>query len=302
MRERITLVSHIAFGNYTNEWSLASGLELLGISLSIIGNENGLSPCGHPADLSAGSIMYFTDDATLESHRSALDVTFEPRLDCDKLPTDKLWFSRHLESIGECPIPFCTIWEKPYRFPVVVKPSKRSSSAYSVIGRGKVCATQTDLCRLAVEYGGKLADVIVQTFLPGGCCHNYSVCGYFDASDPTRTAIVVTQKLIADNDDLGTGAAVKTVPARADLTDRTARILSSLDYKGPFELEFFQDAESGVWYVLELNSRFWMQHHIFVAAYDNVLLRRYLNLPAPSSPTKEEYYLTMMFCGSMAYI
>src|SRR5690606_33114421 len=102
-------------------------------------------------------------------------------------------------------------------------------------------------------------------------CTNYSTCGFFDAADPQRNAIIVTRRVLSAGGTIGTAAIVETLEDPAGLIGRTENILAQMGFQGPFELEFLYDDDTGKYYVLELNPRFWMQHGLFVDAYDNLL-------------------------------
>ena len=67
-------------------------------------------------------------------------------------------------------------------------------------------------------------------------------------------------------------------PAR--LLETTARVLDAFEFEGPFELEFVRDPGDGVYRVIELNPRFWMQHRLAQILTDHALVRRALGMVA----------------------
>jgi hypothetical protein len=110
---------------------------------------------------------------------------------------------------------------------------------------------------------------------------NISTCGFFDYQNPQRNLIIATRKVLGDGGFLNIGMIVETIPDPANLLQRTTRILEALQYRGPFEMEFLYAVQDSVYYVLELNMRFWMQHGLFIDGYENRLLKYYLDLDCP---------------------
>lgn len=99
---------------------------------------------------------------------------------------------------------------------------------------------------------------------------NVSVSGWH--GDGIHNAIV-TRKLFQTNEN---GRIVERVGDPEDLVETSRRILQSLEFTGPFEIEFVRDAATDRFMVIELNSRFWMQHRLFEAISGNQLINAYL--------------------------
>lgn len=102
--------------------------------------------------------------------------------------------------------------------------------------------------------------------------HTVSVCGWHD---PSSHYYKVTRWLRQRGEN---GWLIETVGNYEELRETTHRILSSLQYKGPFEMEFMKERGSDIYKVIEMNPRFWMQHRIV----GNELVRRYINTRTPS--------------------
>lgn len=277
-----------------NAWAIRRGLALLQMSLSVESDESGLLVAGD-SDLSAPThasgqrpvsetqrdLLFCTDERTLSEGWAAERFEVLP----SSLPVpldDKLCFSEMLERIGERPVPFSTLDNQAGvvsgRFPVLLK-ARHSWYNGLKMPRGYVCrsAEQLQDTLAACELQGWPRSTFFLQQLVNGIRNNYSACGFFDACDPGRNAMILVRRVMDTAGRLGTGAVVETVHTQPELLERTARILEALDYRGPFELEFLRDDQTGEDYVLELNPRFWMQHGLFVDAYGNQVLKLYLN-------------------------
>ena len=107
----------------------------------------------------------------------------------------------------------------------------------------------------------------------------FSVCGFFDATEPRRNLLMTTVKVHQYTSVLSSGSVVASVDDPAELVPRAVRILSDLGYCGPFELKFVRHADTFL--VIELNPRFWLQHGIFLGA-GNGVMKRYLGVESSS--------------------
>ena len=106
-------------------------------------------------------------------------------------------------------------------------------------------------------------------------CRVISVCGFHDSKNSRRNLVAVVERIASHTEGLSCSAAVQTIEDQWQLVDKTTAILNSLDFTGPYELEYLIVGEREL--VLELNPRFWMQHAIFLNN-GNGLIKRYLNL------------------------
>ena len=114
--------------------------------------------------------------------------------------------------------------------------------------------------------------------------HNVSVCGWHSHNHQQS---IVTRRVSVAN---GLGWLVERIPDPGPLVEQAHGILASLDYEGPFELEFVKSLYDEVYKVIELNPRFWMQHRIFEMATKHALVRRCLGLPSRTSITDGPKY------------
>lgn len=104
--------------------------------------------------------------------------------------------------------------------------------------------------------------------------HNISVCGWHDAN---AHQYMVTRKVLQHPPRTGNGDVVENLLVYPqELTQATFEILTAMHYQGPFEMEFVFDNGSNSYKIIELNPRFWMQHGLFEALTDHLLVRRAL--------------------------
>jgi hypothetical protein len=102
--------------------------------------------------------------------------------------------------------------------------------------------------------------------------HNVSVCGWHDQG---YQQYAVTRKVVQHPPKTGNGDVVEIMKDfPEELPDVTKRILDSLHYAGPFEMEFVFDLNSNTYKVIELNPRYWMQHGLVEELTDYALIRR----------------------------
>jgi hypothetical protein len=200
-------------------------------------------------------------------------------------PDDKLAFADAIRAIGESPVPYWAVADvlpaAPPTLPIVVK-SRFSWRGGRKLPRGWVCTTvreYTDAGLALRQAGFSPEDFLIQEFMPDADV--VSTCGFFDAFNHSRNLFLVTRKLLGQGGRLTTGVVVATIRDPERLLSRTVAMLDALRYRGPFEMEFIEDCRRGVYHVLELNMRFWMQHGLFIDGCGNGLLKRYLDRDDP---------------------
>lgn len=277
-------MSYFVHTNHINAWSLAKGLASLSLKLYVISDKPGLLPVSDRIPR-PGDTLLFTDEAHLLSYYDQEAFTFFPR-DVDKeLIDDKLRVADRLRAMGEEPVPYWPLQHSTQgalpEVPIYLK-ARHSWAGRTKLPRGYICESERpvgECVEIIRDQDLPLDCFFFQRLITEGIAANYSTCGFFDHADPQKNPIIVTRKMLGNEPGrISTGAIVKTVRDPAKLRTRTCRILKKLQYTGPFELEFLHDSEEGRYYVLELNPRFWMQHGIFVEAYDNLVLKRYIGL------------------------
>jgi len=168
----------------------------------------------------------------------------------------------------------------PCHYPFLVRPPVQWRNGRK-LPRGWVCTDRAAVDRALVEIAATVSSgptFFVQEWL-GEATPNFSVCGFFDARQPARNLLAVAKRRLMTGPHRPARPWWKAVDDPGRLTALTERVLREIDYTGPFELEFLQDA-AGQFRLLELNTRFWMQHGLFLP-FGNGVVRRYLGLELP---------------------
>jgi len=282
---------YLTFSSQHNAWALAQGLGRLGHRLEAWSDRRGwVTSAGRPPE--PGDVLFFTDEQSLVKHLADSDTCrFLPRILDARLADDKLEWARAVTAWGDVPVPF---WELPAsgpaaapELPVYLK-ARHSWRGLRKMPRGYICRSAADVDRALEQLtagGWERSQFFWQRLIAGPITNNYSVCGFADATDPTRSAMLVVRKVLGDGPTvMSCGAVVETVQDPAGLIPRAARLLRALNYTGPFELEFLLDLGSDQYYLLEFNPRFWMQHGLFIDGYNNVVISRYVGLATPAFP------------------
>lgn len=99
---------------------------------------------------------------------------------------------------------------------------------------------------------------------------NVSVCGLRTKS---TNLFYVTHHLLRHPNISGNGDLTGIIEDPGSLITITDKFLSSIDFEGPFELEFVLDERDNHFKVIEINPRFWMQHGLINANSDHALVR-----------------------------
>lgn len=105
--------------------------------------------------------------------------------------------------------------------------------------------------------------------------HNVSISGWHG---PDERLYFATRHLLRHPSANGNGDVTEIIAPPKGLLECTERILSALEYQGPFELEFVLDLKCGSYKVIELNPRFWMQHGLIEAVTGHALVSKYADV------------------------
>lgn len=110
--------------------------------------------------------------------------------------------------------------------------------------------------------------------------HNVSISGWHG---PEERLYFATRHLLRHPFVNGNGDVTEIISPPSGLLECTERILSALEYQGPFELEFVLDPKCGCYKVIELNPRFWMQHGLIEAVTGHALVSKYADIAVAES-------------------
>lgn len=295
-------MNYFVFSPYINAYSIRCGLKRLGLELHVAAEESGLLQRSNEQP-TIGDTLFFTDEKTLKKFLGQ-EYEFYPREVPEPLLDDKFEFAKFLVSLGEMPVPFAAVDRCDIPFPFILK-ARHSWLGERKLPRGFVCRSKDEMTAGLAKLDHMQIDrqsYYCQKYLPGNSVHAVSVCGFFDHADMQRNLMIVTVKVSGYPRALSTGVVVATAPDPRDLRRRAAKILGKMSFSGPFEMEFLYDKRDDAYYVLELNPRFWMQHGLFISAYDNGLLKRYLRIDAPAAPQTEPAFKKLLWIDTIALI
>jgi hypothetical protein len=222
--------------------------------------------------------LFFTEEASL---RRALLGEIQGRFLPARFPLDLLddksafaaWLA---EQVGlPSPLRQWRIDDVGAAFPCVLK-AKHSWRDSRKLPRGWVCRSQQELDHALgdVAREGLERDwFFLQEWLGDEDCRNLAVCGFHDHANPARNLSAVLERLRGGAGELPNSTLAVTAADAEGLRTAAGRVLDTLEFTGPFEIEFLV-AEGRV-FLLELNPRFWLQHSIFMP-FGNGLMKRYL--------------------------
>ena len=283
--------SIITFSSYTNAWSLNKGVKKLGLKLNSNSNSSIRFIKTTSIKINKGDFLVFTDEDKLKMYYNrSKDLCFFPKGLPFELIDDKLLFAETLSKMNEHPVNHYDSVENA-NFPAYLKfrsswvNGKRLAKGYVV---NSFREYQVVIARITAT-GVDASDLFLQKLMTESISSNLSVSGFYDTEKPETSISIVTSKLMsARGNQFGTGSLISTINDPQNLRDRTYSILNNLNYHGPFELEFYYDSDDGIYKVLELNPRFWMQHGLFEKFLQNALLKKYFGLEFGNYITDKE--------------
>jgi carbamoyl-phosphate synthase large subunit len=129
--------------------------------------------------------------------------------------------------------------------------------------------------RFAAQWG---LPVIVQKFIPG---EEYNVAALGDGRGNTTGAVAMRKTMVTDKGKGWCGVAIEN----ERLTELTEQVIGHLAWRGPLEVEILKDAQSGEYYIIEINPRFPAWIYLSAGAGLNLpylLVLHALSLPLPN--------------------
>lgn len=233
--------------------------------------------------------LFFTEENNLLKNLDNYSHNYKPKLSTEIID-NKLAFHDFLLLINEEPVPSYTIDES-VKYPIYLK-AKHSWKNDQKVPRGWICNNTKELEQKLIEIENSNWNrdwFFFQDFIDYPLQNNISVAGYFDYTNFNRNLSIVTRKVLGNCERFSCGTIVETIPDPNNLVQRTYKILDNLKYNGVFEMEFLFDEQEKIYYVLELNPRFWMQHGLFLKFFNNELIKRYLDIKNSKSIAQYEY-------------
>ena len=144
------------------------------------------------------------------------------------------------------------------RYPVVLKALNSAQWAAHFVEKGFLCGNFEQLNEKFALVTKKGVVPLIQEIITGPNRNHYKVCAYFS---PTREllAVFTTHKLRQSPVDFGTGTCmVSTV--KPELVKLAMQFFDEIKYTGIGSIEFKLDERDGVFKMIELNPRLWMQN------------------------------------------
>lgn len=269
------------FSSYTNAYALYLGTKQLGIALTTTDSKPTFPIPVAAYPCTPDDWLMFTEESSLQrALNGEIAGKFWPKQFPMQLLDDKWALVEWLQSYPNL-VQGLRQWRladlDQISYPCLLK-AKHSWQGGVKLPRGWICRSKQEAARQLHEithYPDWENVFFFQEWLGDGQCRVISVCGFHDTTNHERNLSAVVERISAHNEGLSCSAAVQTIPDAWLLREKTAAILDTLEFTGPFELEYLVVGEHTL--VLELNPRFWMQHAIFLAN-QNGLIKRYLNL------------------------
>ena len=168
--------------------------------------------------------------------------------------------------------------------PLVVKPLRRVSAwGEDQATKAVLVQRREDLAELLRRLAGRHDRVLAQTLVPGpeSCIESYHV--HVDASGQVRSEFT-GRKLRTYPAAMGHSSALVTTTA-PDVVAAGHEVVERLGFTGVAKLDFKRDEAGRLW-LLEVNPRFSLWHHLGAAAGVNIpasVLSELLDLPRPPS-------------------
>lgn len=273
----------LTFSSYTNAYALYLGSKELGVDFYTT-DKNRTFPIPYK-DAVEADFLAFTEEASLKNALDGRVVgSFSPQ-DFPLAMLDDKWAL--VEWLADYPnlIQGIKQWHvsdyESATFPCLLK-AKHSWQGSTKLPRGWICRSASELEEYLLE-AKKFEDwqdvFFIQEWLGDKKCKVISVCGFHDHTEPQRNLSVIAKRIASHNEGLSCSAAVETVADSWGLVQKNTAILDTLEFTGPYEMEFL--LADGEFRVLELNPRFWMQHAIFLK-HGNGLIKRYYDLDTES--------------------
>ncbi len=141
--------------------------------------------------------------------------------------------------------------------------------------------------RLVEQASASGITFLLQEWIPGGPSHTILIDGFVDRNG-SISAMVARRRVRMDPPKLANTCSDVTIPLEevSQVVEPIRRLLTAVDYRGIFNVEFKFDARDGRYKIIEVNPRsFWLIGHIARAGLDlpwlSYLDAQGLPLPAP---------------------
>lgn len=321
----------IICGGYVNAYSIAQSLKAIGWEGSIVCLKDAATPAlvdirkdvetwndplSSPVDVirlistrlpaEASKIVFLTDERFHEALRDGIRSgslhntrLFLGAANCLETILDRYEFCRFIETrqlgsvpktIGSDVDPWATFVNRFFlRF-------KRSWRGIEKLPRVRPVSDKKTFKKIVTglrDQGYREEEWCYQEILSTSPRHNVSISGWHSADHQTYLA---TRKVLQHPAETGNGDVCELIETPPGLAKTTERLLTTLGYEGPFELEFVLDTKADQYKMIELNPRFWMQHGLIGAATGQELICRYIGrTPGSPPPLPPKYWVNSVY-------
>ena len=224
---------------------------------------------------SPAALLYGSDDALdlIYPHRERLSRVYRLLLN-DPGVAEALLEKDRFQSFAEArglSVPRSIAWEAlaSHEGPVVVKPSAKSDWYASTLKKqvfGDAKALVFDSGAVAAAHEGVAAhhgELTCQEYVSGD---DRCVWSYHAVADETGAVLdsFIGRKIRTYPPGAGESAFIE-MERDEELRETAARIAAQVPLKGVFKMDFKRDARTGRWYLLEINARCNLWHHLGAA-------------------------------------
>ncbi len=203
------------------------------------------------------------------------------------LPVPRTVSSREVHSLAEA--------ERAVTLPCVLKPARRAgwfeSTVFSSVGGEPRKALRADtpeqFRRAYVGIQQYSTDFVMQQYVPGNDACICSFHAYYDGESRPR-AWYVGRKIRTYPMDSGVSTYVELVKEPA-VVRLGMEVLEKMQFVGPVKVDFKRDADSGRFYLLEINPRFNLWNQLGAACGINIPVLAYHDLLGRPVPAPADY-------------
>lgn len=171
-----------------------------------------------------------------------------------------------------------------FTYPCIIKPTQ-TPAFFAVYNKKALQANDAaSLIRLYRDVAARRLDVMISEIIPGPEENLVSYVCHLDKHG-TVLAELCAQKIRQHPADFGYGVVKKTVPIVAEVREASLRLLRDCGYSGFSTTEFKRDARTGIYKLIEINTR--------QVSYAHLFAKKTINFPAVMYRDKVEHDTTV---------
>ncbi|MEW6378719.1 MAG: ATP-grasp domain-containing protein [bacterium] len=172
-------------------------------------------------------------------------------------------------------------------YPVIIKPLRaadwRKDRIWKIVKRKAIyCPSEKTLWREYNRFKHINPTVLLQEYIEGADDDIYTFCSYCDRHSHVLVSFN-TRKRIQRPERFGTGIVVQSA-VNNEITECSKRLLKFIGFTGTSEIEYKRDPATGIYYLIEINPRFWDQHRLSGSFGINLPLVAYSDLTGKGRP------------------